>query len=53
MEEILHQKIKRAHQSQLCSGYDWGISERMQIVKERRNYMGKSVDYYIFRQDSK
>jgi len=24
MEEILHQKIKRAHQSQLCSGYDWG-----------------------------
>jgi hypothetical protein len=53
MEGNLHQKIKRAHQSQLCSGYDWGISERTQIVKEKRNYMGKSVDYYFFRQDSK
>jgi len=53
MEEILHQKIKRAHQSQLCSGYDWGTSEGIQKVKERRNYMGKSVGYNFFRQDSK
>jgi len=49
MEGNLHQKIKRAHQSQLCSGYDWGISEGTQIVKKRRNYMGKSVDYYFFK----
>jgi len=53
MEGNLHQKIKRAHQSQLCSGYDWGISEVIREVKERRNYMGKSVDYYFFRQDFK
>jgi len=53
MEGNLHQKIKRAHQSQLCSGYDWGISEGIQQVKERRNYMGKSVEFYFFRQDSK
>jgi len=30
-----------------------GISERIRMVKERRNYMGKSVDYYFYRQDSK
>jgi len=30
-----------------------GISEGIEIVKERGNYMGKSVDYYFFRQDSK